>query len=160
MEEDYVNGYGYPLRGIRSRNRRWLSSYSSRIPYGQNSSAEEGRPVALLMHGLLVTSLLDVTEIFRHTPLLTILLTILCRDGSALQPICLALLYNIGGPTDQTVTVSEFRQYDYGLIGNLVKYKQLIAPEYPLENVTVPVAIFIGSNDLIASPPIIDGLLC
>ncbi|KAJ8972994.1 hypothetical protein NQ317_002274 [Molorchus minor] len=294
--EDYVNGYGYPFEEYEVETEDGYLLTVHRIPYGQNSSAEEGRPVALLMHGLvassadflfvgpnrslallladegydvwlgncrgntfsrkhvtldpdtseaywnfsfheigiydlpaiiseienvtgvlnisyvghsqgctifyiltslkpeyndrilfhvslapaLVTSLLGNIEVLRHTPLLTILLTIFCRDGSILQPICLVLISAFGGPTDQIVTsdlstivkaypagsslkqlkhflqsmeTDDFRQYDYGLIGNLLKYKQLISPEYPLENVTVPVAIFNGGNDVLVSPP-------
>ncbi|XP_033231533.1 gastric triacylglycerol lipase-like, partial [Belonocnema kinseyi] len=45
-----------------------------------------------------------------------------------------------------------FRQYDYGVAKNLLKYKSVTPPEYPLEKVTVPVAIYHGTNDFLVDP--------
>ncbi|XP_062703827.1 lipase 1-like [Aedes albopictus] len=40
-----------------------------------------------------------------------------------------------------------FAQYDYGREGNLKRYGHSTPPAYPLELVTVPVAMYYGSND-------------
>ncbi|XP_051167090.1 lipase 3-like [Leptopilina boulardi] len=52
-----------------------------------------------------------------------------------------------------------FRQYDYGKEENLRKYGSLIPPDYPLGNVTVPMAIFSGFRDFLATPSDIELLL-
>lgn len=44
-----------------------------------------------------------------------------------------------------------FNKYDYGWILNLKHYGQLIPPAYDLSKVTVPVHIFHGQNDYVAS---------
>ncbi|XP_033212238.1 lipase 3-like [Belonocnema kinseyi] len=45
-----------------------------------------------------------------------------------------------------------FRQYDYGVAKNLLKYKSVTPPEYPLEKVTVPVAVCYRTNDFLVDP--------
>ena len=47
-----------------------------------------------------------------------------------------------------------FNKYDYGWIFNLKHYGQLIPPAYDLSKVTVPVHIFHGQNDYVASPKV------
>lgn len=41
----------------------------------------------------------------------------------------------------------KFRQFDYGLIGNLKRYNKLTPPDYDLSKVTAPVALIYSSND-------------
>jgi hypothetical protein len=40
----------------------------------------------------------------------------------------------------------KFLYYDYGKL-NMAKYKQPTPPEYNLQSVTAPVALFYGNND-------------
>lgn len=44
-----------------------------------------------------------------------------------------------------------FRQFDFGYIKNLIHYKSLSPPEYDLNNVNVPVAIYYAQNDWVCS---------
>ncbi|XP_051172611.1 lipase 1-like [Leptopilina boulardi] len=44
-----------------------------------------------------------------------------------------------------------FRQFDYGMSKNREVYKSRLPPKYPLEKITIPVAIFHGLNDAIIS---------
>lgn len=43
-----------------------------------------------------------------------------------------------------------FRKYDYGLIGNLAKYGKIAPPDYDIEKITTPVALYYSQNDLFA----------
>lgn len=47
--------------------------------------------------------------------------------------------------------LGKFRQYDYGILGNMNKYGQLFPPDYDLGKITSPVALYYGSNDFFAS---------
>ncbi len=47
----------------------------------------------------------------------------------------------------------KFAKYDYGPEVNLHKYDQVTAPEYDLSKIKdVPIALFCGRNDVLASP--------
>lgn len=46
----------------------------------------------------------------------------------------------------------KFRQFDYGLIRNIIKYKQLTPPNYDLSKVTAPVALHYSDNDWLSHP--------
>lgn len=46
---------------------------------------------------------------------------------------------------------NRFCQYDYGEDDNMARYYQASPPEYPLEKVTVPVALHYAYNDLLTS---------
>lgn len=48
-----------------------------------------------------------------------------------------------------------FRPYDYGILTNMLVYKQFTPPEYPLERITAPVILFNGLNDVLAPPNVI-----
>ncbi|XP_033110134.1 gastric triacylglycerol lipase-like isoform X2 [Anneissia japonica] len=52
----------------------------------------------------------------------------------------------------QMVLSGEFSMYDHGMLGNLLKYKQARPPNYIIENIQTPVAIFWGENDILADP--------
>ncbi len=44
-----------------------------------------------------------------------------------------------------------FKRFDYGIVENLKRYGQIIAPNYPLCNITSKnIALFHGLNDLLA----------
>ncbi|XP_033227336.1 lipase 3-like [Belonocnema kinseyi] len=52
-----------------------------------------------------------------------------------------------------------FRQYDYGKSENMKIYNSTIPPDYPLEKVTIPIAIFQGLQDFLVSPKDIETLV-
>lgn len=52
----------------------------------------------------------------------------------------------------QGVRSGHFRQYDYGPVKNLIKYKRFSPPDYNLKNVRVPVAVYYAHNDWLATP--------
>lgn len=47
----------------------------------------------------------------------------------------------------QVVNSNRFRPFDYGAIKNYIKYKQFTPPDYNLQNVKVPVALYYSEND-------------
>ncbi|KMQ83969.1 lipase 3 [Lasius niger] len=52
---------------------------------------------------------------------------------------------------NQVYQSDKFRQYDYGLLKNLLMYHSPEPPNYDLANITVPIALFYGSNDWIVN---------
>lgn len=44
-----------------------------------------------------------------------------------------------------------FQQFDYGAAGNMRQYGSIIPPEYPLHNITLPIALLGSENDWLAS---------
>lgn len=40
-----------------------------------------------------------------------------------------------------------FRKYDYGFLKNLIKYGTLTPPDYKLENIVAPMALYYSKND-------------
>lgn len=50
--------------------------------------------------------------------------------------------------------VGSFRQYDYGFIKNVFKYRNNKPPEYNLAAVTSPVSMIVGPNDWLATPEV------
>ncbi|XP_076292150.1 lipase 3 isoform X1 [Lasioglossum baleicum] len=51
----------------------------------------------------------------------------------------------------QEIRSGYFRQYDYGLVGNMMKYKSFHPPAYNLSRITVPITLFCGRNDWLSS---------
>lgn len=47
----------------------------------------------------------------------------------------------------QEVNSRHFRQYDYGRVENLMRYKRLSPPDYDLDNIRVPVAIYYSQGN-------------
>lgn len=45
-----------------------------------------------------------------------------------------------------------FRQFDYGIISNLLIYGSSTPPNYNLTAITAPVALYYGNNDVFVSP--------
>nr|CAD7264744.1 unnamed protein product [Timema shepardi] len=104
----------------------------------------------------------------------------LCRDGALTQYVCLHLMSLVGGFNDfsvnttslpvnlghfpngasqktvahigQTVMSGRFSQFDYGRNMNLKKYGRATSPDYDLEAITAPVALYYGDNDLLVTP--------
>ncbi|XP_058808641.1 lipase 3-like [Phymastichus coffea] len=52
----------------------------------------------------------------------------------------------------QIIDSKKFREYNYGIIGNLKKYLDLIPPEYDLSKLQVPIGFFWAENDYYSSP--------
>jgi len=50
----------------------------------------------------------------------------------------------------QGINSGKFRQFDYGKKGNIKRYGQEEPPEYPLGNVSAPVALYWSQNDWLA----------
>lgn len=50
----------------------------------------------------------------------------------------------------QEVNSGHFRQYDYGRIGNLRRYKRFSPPDYDLKNIMAPVALYYSYDDWLA----------
>ncbi|XP_014477144.1 PREDICTED: lipase 3-like [Dinoponera quadriceps] len=101
----------------------------------------------------------------------------LCQDGAATQPICIAVIFIIVGADPpqlnttalpyllshfpagssiqtlyhyyQNIHAKNFQSYDYGPVGNYEHYKQKTPITYDLSKVTVPIALFYSSNDLV-----------
>uniref|UniRef100_A0A182MVJ6 Lipase n=1 Tax=Anopheles culicifacies TaxID=139723 RepID=A0A182MVJ6_9DIPT len=103
----------------------------------------------------------------------------LCRDEALFQEVCANVLFLIGGfnspqlnrtmlpailantpagaSVNQLVHYAQgynsgrFRQFDFGLTLNLVRYGSIRPPDYPLDRVTAPVALHYGDNDWLAA---------
>ncbi|XP_023235799.1 uncharacterized protein LOC111635160 [Centruroides sculpturatus] len=56
----------------------------------------------------------------------------------------------------QLINSEKFRMFDYGLFGNLRKYKQFQPPNYDCNKIKTPIAIFWSLNDLVADPKDVD----
>ncbi|CAL4122891.1 unnamed protein product, partial [Meganyctiphanes norvegica] len=52
----------------------------------------------------------------------------------------------------QMVNTGNFQHFDYGLVGNMIHYKQAIPPLYNLSRVTAPVNLLWANNDWLADP--------
>lgn len=52
----------------------------------------------------------------------------------------------------QMVKSKTFQKFDYGKKYNLIYYNQTTPPQYRVENITAPVALFWSRNDLLADP--------
>lgn len=51
----------------------------------------------------------------------------------------------------QEIFSGHFRQFDYGALGNLKRYRRITPPDYNLNNVKAPVAVYYAQNDWLAS---------
>ncbi|KYQ55059.1 Lipase 3 [Trachymyrmex zeteki] len=56
------------------------------------------------------------------------------------------------------ITSEKFRQYDYSLITNLIKYGTFRPPKYDLRKIKVPVSLHYGANDWLAHVDDVDQL--
>lgn len=87
----------------------------------------------MLASGLLVG---EHRETFNRTSL-DVLLEVFPAGGSLRQGLHFL----------QTMKSARFCQYDYGEQENLRRYGTAGSPDYPLEKITAPVALYYGSND-------------
>lgn len=52
----------------------------------------------------------------------------------------------------QVIQSGKFRQYDYGPAGNLERYSTTSSPEYKVENIRAPIALYYSDNDWFVDP--------
>eukprot|EP01114_Cavostelium_apophysatum_P010740 TRINITY_DN2484_c0_g1_i1.p1 TRINITY_DN2484_c0_g1~~TRINITY_DN2484_c0_g1_i1.p1 ORF type:complete len:394 (+),score=76.62 TRINITY_DN2484_c0_g1_i1:60-1241(+) len=52
----------------------------------------------------------------------------------------------------QMVNSGLFEKFDYGVAGNIINYGQATPPQYRPQNMTVPLALFTGTKDILADP--------
>ncbi|KXJ78622.1 hypothetical protein RP20_CCG004106 [Aedes albopictus] len=104
-----------------------------------------------------------------------------CEDSSALQEVCVNVIFLICGydtaqlnrtllpvivqhtPAGasvkqlahyaQGINSGRFRQFDHGVLGNVMNYGSATPPSYPLKKITAPVFLHYGDNDWLAAVP-------
>ncbi|KAF5293144.1 hypothetical protein FQA39_LY13754 [Lamprigera yunnana] len=118
-------------------------------------------------------------ELFPYNPKLTLLGQILCNDDSLFQPLCATIFNAINGFSNnlnkttipvilsnapagtssrsllhymQLAKAKKFQHYDFGEAENIVRYGQPTPPEYDIDKITAPVALYYGGKDHMASP--------
>lgn len=52
----------------------------------------------------------------------------------------------------QEVRSGHFRQFDYGYVENMIRYKQLSPPDYKIGNIRAPIALYYAQDDWISDP--------
>ncbi|XP_076237414.1 lipase 3 [Calliopsis andreniformis] len=105
---------------------------------------------------------------------------LLCDDTSIMQPICQTGLVILAGPGEkllnmtliseivqydpagastrqfvhyaQGINSGKFRQYDHGFIQNLKQYGSIKPPNYPIENIKIPIYLHYSENDAFVHP--------
>ncbi|XP_066601284.1 lipase 3-like [Prorops nasuta] len=111
---------------------------------------------------------------------------VVCSKGAITQPLCANVLFMIAGfsydqfnktllPTvlghvpagasikqfvhyAQLINTGQFRQYDHGIIKNLVVYGHIQPPSYNLRSIKIPVSLHYSSNDWLANVLDVDKL--
>ncbi|XP_050450442.1 lipase 3-like [Cataglyphis hispanica] len=120
-------------------------------------------------------------ELLSNTDMEKIMARTFCREGMMTQPICEFVISSIGGFSDSEMdrtrldeylqfapagcsfkqllhysmgiqNPGRFRSYDYGILTNLLVYRRIEPPEYPVERITAPVIFYNGLNDVLAHP--------
>lgn len=130
--------------------------------------------------------LMGVYEFLPHSDLLSLIGEALCNDHAITADLCANVLFLIAGfdspqlnktllpvilghtPAGastkqllhygQEVESGKFRQYDYGLVGNLLKYGRINPPDYDLSKVTAPLAVYYSDNDWLSAVKDVDKL--
>ncbi|XP_059057611.1 lipase 3-like, partial [Achroia grisella] len=123
---------------------------------------------------------LGLYELLPDSPVFRVLKTLMCGVGPLSEAFCSnALLLTVGfGFSELNITnlpviyghepsgaaikqiahygqgflSGEFRQYDYGSHLNLRRYGSVTPPNYPLEKISAPVALFYSNDDWISHP--------
>ncbi|KAG8040144.1 hypothetical protein G9C98_000714 [Cotesia typhae] len=86
--------------------------------------------------------LIDITLGFKNLNDLDLALILRIKDHYP-QGTSLKTILHYG----QIIKNRRFQQYDYGKMINLIKYNDLIPPEYPLNKITTPLIIYYARND-------------
>lgn len=55
----------------------------------------------------------------------------------------------------KTITEGNFQYFDYGSKENIVRYGQENPPQYQLQNISTPIALFYAQNDWLAGPEVL-----
>ncbi|XP_058064940.1 lipase 3-like [Anopheles bellator] len=128
-----------------------------------------------------IMKMLGVNEFLPSREMLTLGGQRLCQDESPVQEVCANVIFLIGGfnsaqlnrsiipallenvpagaSANQLAHYAQgcnsgfFRQYDFGLTLNLIRYGSVRPPDYPLHRVTAPVALHYSDNDWLAGVP-------
>ncbi|XP_033211728.1 lipase 3-like isoform X1 [Belonocnema kinseyi] len=124
-------------------------------------------------------------QLLPASTLLRILTSFVCSEKSIFQPVCISVIFSVVGvgyeqldranvelfltyePAGASIKQllhyalgtyypGTFRLFDYGPVRNLRLYNSISPPDYRLENVNIPFAIYHGLNDLLVSPKDID----
>nr|XP_022912363.1 lipase 3-like [Onthophagus taurus] len=126
-----------------------------------------------------IFSLVGVNEFLPNSEFMANVGITMCKDGDFTQQICTNTIFALcgfnkaqmnttmlpvilghtpaGSSTKQLLHFSQeiksgyFRQFDYGFIGNIKRYRSWNPPNYNLKNVKVPVYIFHSMNDWLSS---------
>ncbi|XP_055615722.1 lipase 3-like [Toxorhynchites rutilus septentrionalis] len=126
-----------------------------------------------------ITSMLGIHEFMPSNQMMVLGGQKACRDESPFQEVCANVLFLISGFNSpqlnrtiipailtntpagasvnqivhygQGINSRRFRQFDYGLALNLIRYGSITPPNYPLDRVTAPVFLHYGDNDWLAA---------
>ncbi|XP_059612669.1 lipase 3-like [Phlebotomus argentipes] len=126
----------------------------------------------------LITILLGINEFAPSTQMMQMGGELVCRDESPVQEVCSNALFLIAGYDSeqlnrsqlsaimhnspagaatrqllhyaQLINSGQFCQFDHGPIGNMEKYGSTDPPNYPLSQITAPIALHYGANDWLA----------
>ncbi|GLG98543.1 Lipase 1 [Gryllus bimaculatus] len=133
-------------------------------------------PAVLFAHKSdpILAKLLGVHDVFKHHAIYTSIGDNFCKDGDPTQTLCLGAAELIGVNLEQfnestlpvflghfpsgaaaknylhygqSIHTGEFRQYDRGVVQNIIKYGRTKPPKYNLSKVTAPVAVHYSTND-------------
>ncbi|XP_059621164.1 lipase 3-like [Phlebotomus argentipes] len=122
-----------------------------------------------------LTKLLGTSELLPSTELMQLGGELACRDGSPFQEVCANMWFLMSGYDSEQLNRTQlpaimhntpagsavrqlihyvqlhksgrFRQFDHGLLGNIGKYGSISPPDYPLSQITAPIALHFGDND-------------
>ncbi|PSN34873.1 Lipase 3 [Blattella germanica] len=126
--------------------------------------------------------LLGGFEFLPSNELLSMLETALCQEEAITTEVCTNALFLVCGFDSEELDMAmipaimgheaisslsfcsflfpgKFRQYDHGAIKNWLEYGQSEPPEYNLNKITAPVALFYSDNDWLAAETDVDQLL-
>ncbi|OAD58579.1 Lipase 3 [Eufriesea mexicana] len=126
-----------------------------------------------------LTSLIGMYEFKPSDKLIQMLTKVMCSDDAITQPVCTNIIFVFGGFGDkelnrtlvpiigqydpagastrqfvhygQSITTGKFRKFDYGLIGNKMKYGKIQPPNYNLANIKIPIYLYYGLNDVLVN---------
>ncbi|XP_066998921.2 lipase 3 [Anabrus simplex] len=127
-----------------------------------------------------LTKMMGMNEFLPHSYLYNLMGYALCKDKAITQEICSNFIFLICGfdskeldasmipvimghdPAGvstrtllhyaQVIKSGKFRQYNHGLLKNLILYGSVVPPQYDLKKITAPVALMYGQNDFLADP--------
>ncbi|KAJ9595453.1 hypothetical protein L9F63_013364 [Diploptera punctata] len=127
----------------------------------------------------MITELLYNRPFFPNSKYVNWPLRTLCKTGAVTQGLCTNILFQIGGFNSnqinqtmlpiifsyfpagsslkswahygQLIRSGKFRQYDFGIVRNLIKYGNTKPPEYNFVHINSSVTLIVGPNDWLAS---------